>query len=228
MSDPSKQSTHKSGDENSQDDSVNMDATFVPESPPAQPEVETDFSATITGMSMPVDDDDDQFDAERFDDGTSNAAMVTFVPEEPQSAEESGQEFDHPLSNTDATFVGMPAESDVSGDTPATVHPEQSNEIANGDSFSGTVIAETPEEIADTSTIINQSGEGIAAERGQAPDITIADQPKRFTRSLRFKFRSIAAGLRNRFRPRVQLAVRHYRSRDRGRKQSFIADLDIL
>ena len=178
MSDPSKQSTHKSGDENSQDDSVNMDATFVPESPPAQPEVETDFSATITGMSMPVDDDDDQFDAERFDDGTSNAAMVTFVPEEPQSAEESGQEFDHPLSNTDATFVGMPAESDVSGDTPATVHPEQSNEIANGDSFSGTVIAETPEEIADTSTIINQSGEGIAAERGQAPDITIADQRK--------------------------------------------------
>lgn len=178
MSDPSKQSTPQSGDENSRDDSVNMDATFVPESPSDSPEVETDYSATITGMPMPVDDDDDQFDAECFDDGASNADMVTFVPEEPQSAEESGQESDQPLSNTDATFVGMPAESDDSGNTPATVHPEQSNEIANGDSFSGTVIAETPEEITDTSTIINQSGEGIAAERGQTPDITIADRRK--------------------------------------------------
>ena len=178
MSDPSKQSTHKSGDDNSRNDSVKMDATFVPESLTDSPEVETDYGATITGMPLDVDDDDDEFASERFDDGASNADMVTFVPEEPQSAEESGQEFDQPLSNTDATFVGMPAESDDSGDTPATVHPEQSNEIVDGDSFSGTLIAENPEEIADTSTIINQSGEGLAAERGQTPDSTIADQRK--------------------------------------------------
>ena len=178
MSDPSKQSTHKSDDENSRDNSMNMDSTFVPESPPDSREVETDYSATITGMPMPVDDDDDEFDSERFDDGSSNADMVTFVPQQEASVEESEEESDDSPSNTDVTFVGMPAESDASEDSLATVLPEQRNEIADGDSFSGTVIAENPDEIAATATIVNQSGEGLAAERGQAPDSTIAAQGK--------------------------------------------------
>ena len=183
MSDPSKQSTHRSSDENSRDNSVNMDATFVPESVHDSLEVETDYGATITGMPVYVDDDDDDLDSERFDDDSSNADMVTFVPQEPASVEDSGEESDHPLSNTAATFVGMSAGSDISEDNPATVLPEQSNEIADGDSFSGTVIAENPDEIADNSTIINQSGEGLAAERGQTPDSTIADQRKSGVRS---------------------------------------------
>jgi len=178
MSDPSKQSTHKSGDENSRDDSVNMDATFVPESLPDSPEVETDYGATITGMPLDVDDDDDEFDSGRFEDESSNSDMAPFVPQEPVSVEQSGEESDNPLSNADATFVGMSAGSDDSEDNLATVLPEQSNEIADGDSFSGTVIAENPEEIEDNSTIINQSGEGLAAERGQTPDSTIANQRK--------------------------------------------------
>ena len=128
MSDPSKQSTHKSGDENSRDDSVNMDATFVPESLPDSPEAETDYGATITGMPIHLDDDDDEFDSERFDDESSNE-MVTFVPQEPASVEESGEESDNPLSNTDATSVGMSAGSDISEDNLATILPEQSNEL---------------------------------------------------------------------------------------------------
>lgn len=179
MSDPSKQSTHESDDEKSRSNEiVNADATFVPESVPDSVEGETDYSATITGMPMPVDDDDDEFEPERFDDGSSNADMVTIVPEQQPSAEESEDESDDPLSNADVTFVGMPAESEASEDNRATVLPEQSNEIAEGDSFSGTVIAENPDEIAATATIVNQSGEGLAAERGQAPESTIAAQGK--------------------------------------------------
>ena len=55
MSDPFKQSNHESGGDKSRDhEAMNMDATFVPESPTDSPDEETDYSATITGMPLPV------------------------------------------------------------------------------------------------------------------------------------------------------------------------------
>ena len=177
MSDPFKQSNHESGGDKSRDhEAMNMDATFVPESPPGSPEEETDYSATITGMPLPVDDDE-EFDSHRFDDGTSNSDMVTFVPTDDEPEEEAA------LDNTDATFVGQSAEPAFAEDGSATVVPEEVSEHSEGDSFSGTVIAENPDEIADTSTIINQSGEGLAAERGDRPDATIAAPRKAAPRS---------------------------------------------
>ncbi len=180
MSDPSKKPNSESGDEQSRDhEAMNMDATFVPESPTDSPAEETDYSATITGMPLPVDDDD-EFDSQRFDDGTSNSDMATFVPadEEPEEAAA--------LDNTDVTFVGLTAEPDSAEDSSATMVPDpvsEHSEHSDGDSFSGTVIAENPDEIADTSTIINQSGAGLAAERGERPDATIAAQRKSGPRS---------------------------------------------
>ncbi|MFO1001670.1 MAG: hypothetical protein U0936_15140 [Planctomycetaceae bacterium] len=170
MSDPFKQPNHESDGKTSRDhDAMNMDATFVPESPPDAPQEETDYSATITGMPLPVDDDE-EFDSQRFDDGVSNADMVTFVPIDEDSKEEA------PLDNTDATFVDLSAEPAGSTNTLATIVPDQINEISDGDSFSGTVISEDSERVADTSTIINQSGEGLAAERGERPEATIEAQ----------------------------------------------------
>lgn len=172
MSDPLKQSTYESDGEKSRElDAMNMDATFVPDSPPESPEVETDYSATITGMPLP-EDDDDEFDSQRFDDGTSNADMLTFVPADGEPQEDAA------LDNDNATFVSISSEPDASDISSATIVPDQNSGISDGDSFSGTVIAENPDEIADTSTIINQSGEGLAAERGERPDATIAAQRK--------------------------------------------------
>jgi WD40 repeat protein/serine/threonine protein kinase len=172
MSDPSKKSNSESGGEQSRDhESMNMDATFVPESPAVSREEEPDYSATITGMPLPTDDDD-EFDSQRFDDGTSNADTATFVPTNSEPEEEPG------IDRADTTFIGFSAEENSSEDSSATVVPDQSNEVIEGDSFSGTVIAQNPEEIADTSTIINRSGEGLAAERGERPDATIAAQRK--------------------------------------------------
>jgi hypothetical protein len=85
MSDPSKKSNYEAGDEQSRGhEAMNVDATFVPEPPADSPQEETDYSATITGMPLPVDDDE-EFDSQRFDDGTSNSDMATFVPADEES-----------------------------------------------------------------------------------------------------------------------------------------------
>ena len=175
MSDPSKQSTNKSGDGKYEVDSVNVDATFVPQPASDSAEPETDYSATITGRPMP--EDDDEFDSQRFDDGASNADMVTVVPQEQSSVEES----DRNENSFEATFVNMPDEPDepdASDVSLRTADSDQSSEMGHGDSFSGTAIAENSEEIAGNATVINQSGEGLAANRGASPDATIAGDRK--------------------------------------------------
>lgn len=169
MSDPSKQSTYESDDRKSRSDEIiNADATFVPGPAQDSADAETDYSATITGMPMPVDDD--EFEPERFDDGASSDEMATFVPRQQSDEDESG----HAVNGTDATLFSISSEPNASEDSPATIVSEQNGQISDGDSFSGTVIAEDPDEIADNATIINQSGEGLAAERSNRPDATIA------------------------------------------------------